>query len=355
MTQPHARWRDRIAATRDIPAYQGSIAALPPSVEGLTGMILNLRMYPIKSLGRCLFLQQAMIGRNGFCTADGSFSTHAAMLGRRMQKGSKPGVTHQVFTQRNFPKLVLCTPRLERGLLHYRDTDDTVHDLWLSPGDFHPHRGLQRTIAEMHQGETMDAVVEGEGGKITLWVRDFLKRHGYLYDTSTIDVLLTPEDLDRRTRDHHRRGQAGTMNYQDGAPFTVADMRSFQWMQDLRQEETLRSVWMDAFRPNIVTFFDQPNVEDVIDTLAIHTSRGEVKLLYGLASVRCKMIDIDHETGLAPDNSVQGWLKRNRPFRPDDPKGPDSTTFTINATFENGSEGAIIEQLASCRVVKEKD
>jgi uncharacterized protein YcbX len=348
-------WSTQLLATRDMPSYRKTIEELPSDKASLQGIVRKLRLYPIKSLGMPLSLTVAQVTELGLATLNGKFRDRQVLLGRRQNKALKPNVTHRLFSQRNFSKLCRCRVTYDGKVLTYHAPDDVIKPLTLIPSDL--KEGTGTTIVEMH-GKELACTVEGDGGYITQWVRAFLESQECPFPAKEIDVLFPSPDFSRIVADHHRRDQAGGILYADGGQLLISNAGTLGWMNDELKKTGRRTTTMDAFRPNIEIDLP-PNAEDLIDTLVISTASGPVTLLAGLLSVRCTMIDIDADTGTAPDTAINDWLRVNRPHRPSDLPNPNgepnkTTTFGLNMVASHESCGKIIMVGDTCTIAQEK-
>jgi uncharacterized protein YcbX len=346
-------FRSQLLATREMPLYRSSIEALPQDITGMQTSIQSLRIHPIKSLGMPLYLPKARLTRFGLATSDGNFMDRQALLGRRQHKESKPHVTHRLFSQRNFGPLSRCMVTYDDFRLMYRDPEKKMPPLLLEKSCLAPH-DCDTTIVEMHQKE-YPCIVEGENGRITQWVRQFLRLQGCYEDiVQQIDILLQPRDFKRTVADHHRRDEEGGILYADGGQLLLGNRQTLDWMNKELEQSQKRTTRMAAFRPNIEIDLP-PNAEDLIDEMMIHTAKGrDVTMLSGLLSVRCTMIDLDPKTGETPDTAINDWLRVNRPHRPTDPKGSKETTFGLNMVVPSRYDGTIIRVGDTCTIMKEK-
>lgn len=340
-------WRDQLFATRSSAhAYRQSLENRK-DVHGMLTRLVQLCVYPWKSVGGPLVLPEAVITHAGIATAaqDASqrFHDRGAMLGRKMKMRDKPHISHVLFSQRNWGKLCLPAVFLSYGDLCYEDPTGKCKGLRLTPEDFKPKHSAT-TVVMMH-GNELRCVVEGNG-KMTRWIRDFMKTHDSPYNPEEVDVLLPPIDY---CRQHHCQGLSGKTLYVDEGQIFLASTGTLHWMNHMRRQVKLRTVQMPAFRPNLVVNLP-PNAEDLIDQLIIHTAQGNVDVKAGLLGVRCKMIDIDPLTGESPDDTVQAWLRKHRAQNPSDADKTDTTTFGLDMLLPQSADGVILQPGMNCTV-----
>ncbi|MBL8342145.1 MAG: MOSC N-terminal beta barrel domain-containing protein [Rubrivivax sp.] len=281
-------------------------------MSDLACRIAGLHLYPVKSLAG-VSVPEALVIETGL------------ELDRAWMVVDEHG---DMLTQRELPRMALVQPRLR--------ADDLV---LRAPGMLALHLHLDAVEQPTRARVWDDEVKAFDMGELAAqWFSDFLGRRLRL-------VRFDPEH--RRVVDPKWTGEVQAQAaFSDGFPLLVAGAAS---MADFNTRLAARSaapVGIERFRPNIVLEGLAAFEEDHIDTLAIDTDEGEVRLKLVKPCVRCTIPDIDPATaerGTAVGDTLAS-------FRADKRMG-GGLTFGMNAIVLDGVERLLkVGQAARARV-----
>jgi hypothetical protein len=334
---------------RDLEEYEKMIGALPDTLVGEQYPVVETRAHVIKSLGQPLICEHGvMIEHTGLSTVDGGFGDRSVVLARR-RKRPKDEVTHDMFSQRLWPRLSRCIPRLEDRWLIYEAMDGWLPPLRLEYEDTSVRYGDPPTVIEMHRHK-IARIREGDDGKITTWVRKLLAAQLYP-DPDSIDVFLRCKEVDRIKDDRAHPGETWKVDGQDRSQVLGCGTGTLKWMNELRKARGLREVSMDAFRPNIVIDC-HAGAEDLFAAATIG-GLDAISLSAEWMSDRCDMVNVVPKIGKKPDKSVFEWLQTYRPQWPEE-KPNKQATFGMNCTLSEKDVGKVIAPKMMLTVTAEK-
>jgi uncharacterized protein YcbX len=259
--------------------------------------IASLHIYPVKSCG-AVDLSEAKIGPRGF-----ENDRNWIIVNSRGEK----------VTQREHSRLALVRPSLEQG------------ELTLDAPNM-PTLAVSKSEGESSQIDVWDNICPGirESDEAAAWFSEYLGEPAALYRF---------DGTGHRPVDTEWAGESGVgTGFSDITQFLVANESSLTELNKWRADQGMAASRIDRFRANIVLSGLQPWQEDEI--AALETEDGSAKIELVRPCSRCRITDVDQQTGVEEDLGNLHILGQNRKFR--NYLGGAKVMFGVQAITLNG-------------------
>jgi len=224
----------------------------------------------------------------------------------------------EMLTQRELPRLALVRTQLRQNDLVLR-----------APGMLALHIALDRVEEPTRARVWNDEVRAYDMGALAAqWFTDFLGRPLRL-------VRFDPEQ--KRLSARRWTGDVQAENaFSDAFPLLVANTASLADLNRRLAARGVAPVGMERLRPNLVLDGLAAWEEDHLETLAIATDEGSVRLRLVKPCTRCTIPSVDPATGVQgsePGDTLAGFRA--------DPRVDGAITFGMNAVVLEGIEHAL--------------
>lgn len=339
-----------IASRPGATAYAQTLAGLPQSLVGAHARVGGLAIYPVKGLG-ALRLPAARVEAHGLVDPATGLADRGVMLAYRRAGASPNGEPYDAvsLSNRNEPAFTLARASIAGGALVYEAPG--LSPLRLDPSSLRPREGERTRVKLAYDG---GPVLEGavDDGPLAAWVRDLLraKRGPRRYDPDDVVAVRPLPAHARPVAERHRAGQDAQTLFGDGAHALVASSSTLEWMNRALAADGLRTIAMEAFRPNLILDGLAPNAEDLVAEVAA-VEDPAMRVVFATLCIRCDATCVDPATGKRPDAQPLAWLARNRPPRDGQ---ANAATFAINAVFPRAAQGLVLRTGEVLRVVAER-
>jgi uncharacterized protein YcbX len=185
---------------------------------------------------------------------------------------------------------------------------------------------IQTSSGEARQIDVWDNMCPGirESDEAAEWLSEYLHEPAALYRFDTTG---------HRPVDTEWAGESGVgAAFNDITQFLVANQTSLTDLNKWRAEQDMPESRIDRFRANIVLEGLEPWEEDKIPALE---ARGGAKLELVRPCSRCRVTDVDQQTGVEEDLGNLHILGQNRKFR--NYLGGAKVMFGVQAITLNGT------------------